>query len=126
MVKRSNISAGLVRGILIISSLMLPACGGLKNANTGANSQAKQAPTVVEVTTFKAVSRQVPVYIQATGSLVAQEQSDIAPQVSGQIIATPVDVGAFVGQGNVIARLDDRDARLRLQQAQSNEQQAQS
>src|SRR5262249_46380220 len=49
---------------------------------------------------------------------------DVAPEVSGLVIATPVDVGAFLKQGAVIIRLDDRDARLRLQQAQAAERQA--
>lgn len=125
MLKGNRISAALLSGLLIILPLVA-ACGrGSKTANTNASLQTNNAASV-EVTTAKAVSRQVPAFIQTTGSLVAQEQSDIAPQVSGQVIATPVDVGAFVAQGDVIARLDDRDARLRLQQAQSNEQQAQS
>jgi len=70
------------------------------------------------------VSRQVPAYIQATGSLVADETSDVAPEVSGQVIATPVNVGTFVRQGTVVARLNDRDARLRLQQATAGVKQA--
>ena len=80
----------------------------------------------VAVTTSKAVARQVPSYIQATGSLSANEESDVAPQTSGQVVATPVSVGAFVRQGAVIARLNDRDARLRLQQAQAGVLQAQA
>ncbi|HYY42849.1 MAG TPA: efflux RND transporter periplasmic adaptor subunit, partial [Pyrinomonadaceae bacterium] len=54
----------------------------------------------------------------------AQETSDVAPQTSGQIVATPVSVGAFVRQGDVIARLNPRDAQLRYQQAQASVQQA--
>ncbi|HEY0375832.1 MAG TPA: efflux RND transporter periplasmic adaptor subunit [Pyrinomonadaceae bacterium] len=88
----------------------------------GAGARSGGAP--VAVTTSKAVARQVPAYVQATGSLSANETSDVAPQTSGQVIATPVGVGAFVRQGAVIARLNDRDARLRLQQAQAGVQQA--
>lgn len=125
MLKRNKISAVFLSGLLLTLPL-LAACGrGAKTVDANANSQAK-TPTAVDVTTAQAVSRQVPAFIQTTGSLVAEEQSDIASQVSGQIIATPVDVGAFVGRGDVIARIDDRDARLRLQQSQSNEEQAQS
>ncbi|MGH9944276.1 MAG: efflux RND transporter periplasmic adaptor subunit, partial [Pyrinomonadaceae bacterium] len=58
------------------------------------------------------------------GSLVADETSDVASQASGQVVATPVGVGAFVRQGDVIARLNDADARLRLQQAEAGVQQA--
>ena len=81
-------------------------------------------PTPVQIVRAAAAARTVPSYIQATGSLAAQETSDLAPETSGQVIATPVDVGASVSQGSVIARLDDRDARLRVQQAQAAEQQA--
>ncbi|HEX8293687.1 MAG TPA: efflux RND transporter periplasmic adaptor subunit, partial [Pyrinomonadaceae bacterium] len=69
-------------------------------------------------------ARDVPSYVQATGSLVAEETSDVATQASGQVVSTPVNVGAFVRQGDVIARLNERDARLRLQQAQSGVAQA--
>jgi multidrug resistance efflux pump len=68
--------------------------------------------------------RQVASFLEVTGSLAAQEESSVAPETSGQIIATPVDVGAFVSRGTVLARLDDRDARLRLQQAQAGVGQA--
>lgn len=45
--------------------------------------------------------------------------------MSRQVISTSVDVGDFVQRGQVIARLDDKDARLKLEQAQSAEAQAQ-
>ncbi|HKQ51802.1 MAG TPA: efflux RND transporter periplasmic adaptor subunit [Pyrinomonadaceae bacterium] len=78
----------------------------------------------IAVTTSKATARQVPSYVQATGSLSANETSDVAPQTSGQVVATPINVGAFVRQGAVIVRINDRDARLRLAQAQAGVQQA--
>ncbi len=89
-------------------------------AETGAASEL--AP--VAVSTSPAVTQSVAAYLQATGSFAADESSDVAPETSGQVVATPVDVGAFVGAGAVIARLDDRDARLRLQQAEAAERQA--
>jgi len=123
---RNKISAALLSALLIVTGL-LAACGGkAKTASSNTNSQPTSNSAVIDVATEQATSRGVPEFIQTTGSLVADEQSDIAPQVSGQIVATAVDVGAFVRRGEVIARLDDRDARYRLQQAQSNEQQAQS
>jgi multidrug resistance efflux pump len=70
--------------------------------------------------------REVPSYIQATGSLIADETSNVAPQVSGQVISTPVNIGAFVRQGEVIARLNPRDPQLRLAQAQAGVAQAEA
>jgi multidrug efflux pump subunit AcrA (membrane-fusion protein) len=96
--------------------------GGGKREAGAAGGGGEAAP--VTVTTARAIAREVPSYIQATGSLVAEESSDVAPQASGQVVATPVSVGAFVRQGTVLARLNDRDARLRLQQAQAGVLQA--
>ncbi len=79
---------------------------------------------MVQVVT--AESRPVAAAVQVTGSFVAKEISDVAPQAAGRVIETPVDVGAFVQQGQVIAKLEDRDAQLRLDQALAGEQQAEA
>jgi multidrug efflux pump subunit AcrA (membrane-fusion protein) len=50
----------------------------------------------------------------------------VAPETNGVIKTTPVDVGSYVTQGQVIARLDDRDPKLRLQQAQAARAQAEA
>jgi multidrug efflux pump subunit AcrA (membrane-fusion protein) len=118
-------------GLLLALALFGAACGRSEpranakaNTNAGGAEAGRTEAAPVVVTTAVATAREVPSYIQATGSLVADETSDVAPQASGQVIATPVGVGAFVRQGAVLARLNDRDARLRLQQAQAGVQQA--
>jgi RND family efflux transporter MFP subunit len=80
----------------------------------------------VKVSTAEAVTRQVPLSIDATGSFIADEVSDIASETEGRVAATPVGVGDFVRKGAVIARLDDRAATLRLQQAIAAERQAEA
>jgi multidrug efflux pump subunit AcrA (membrane-fusion protein) len=121
---------------LLASSLLFTSCGRTESkadaagadargrSGNAAGAQPEAAP--VMVTTATATAREVPSYIQATGSLIAEETSNVAPQTSGQVISTPVNVGAFVRQGQVIARLDDRDARFRLQQAQAGVSQAEA
>jgi multidrug efflux pump subunit AcrA (membrane-fusion protein) len=120
--------------VLVAIALAASACGksnsgarqGNKNARgeTGAGAaEAADAPAIA-VTTVRVETREVPSFIQATGSLVANESSDVAPQTSGQVVSTPINIGAFVRQGAVIARLNDRDARLRLRQSQAAVQQA--
>jgi RND family efflux transporter MFP subunit len=69
--------------------------------------------------TAKATIRNVPAYIQATGSFIAEESSDVAPAVGGRVAATPVEIGDFVKKGQVICRLEDRDALLKLDQARA-------
>jgi multidrug resistance efflux pump len=66
----------------------------------------------------------VPAYIQATGSLIADETSDIAPKVAGKVANVSANVGQFVTQGAVIAKIDDSDARRELAAAQARVKQA--
>ncbi len=63
--------------------------------------------------------RQVSAGFAETGSFVADESSDIAPGVPGLVTATPVNVGDFVKQGQVICELDHRDAQLKLEQVRA-------
>ncbi|MDX6695513.1 MAG: hypothetical protein QOF02_3116 [Blastocatellia bacterium] len=118
-------------GLVLAGALCGVGCGrsgpkadakGTARTESVTATTADSAPVVV--TTAAAVAREVPSYIQATGSLSADETSDVAPQASGQVVATPVGVGAFVRQGDVLARINDKDARLRLLQAQAGVQQA--
>lgn len=130
----SRLQATALLCLVFAVALFGAACGRTESRanvrdNTNADGSkrgeagAPETPPVA-VTTDKAIAREVPSYIQATGSLSADETSDVAPQTSGQVVATPVGVGAFVRQGAVIARINDKDARLRLQQAQAGVSQA--
>ncbi len=109
----------------LAAALLLTGCNRSKSDAAKAATPKEDARLAsVAVSTATAITQEMPDYIQVTGSFVADELSDVAPETAGQVIATPVNVGAFVNRGAIIARLDDRDARLRLQQAQAAEQQA--
>ena len=79
---------------------------------------------MIAVTTARAESREVPAVVQTTGSLVADETSNVAPKVAGKVVNVSIDVGDFVGQGAVIARIDDSDPRRRLAAAEARVKQA--
>jgi len=91
-----------------------------------ATTAATQAASAVEVVTAVSEQRDVPTVVRATGTFMADEISDITPLVPGTIIATPVKVGDFVKAGQVVLRLDDRDARIRLKQVEAALQQAEA
>ena len=107
----------------VIAAIVAVSCG-----RTGAGSAGVQAAELkpVRVATSVASSREVAVSISSSGTFTAEEVSELAPLAAGRVVATPVDVGAWVNQGDVIGRLDDRDARLRLEQAEAAQQQAQA
>lgn len=99
--------------LIFAAAIFAAACGSKQSAQA---SSAAAAPKAVIVSTAPAVLRQVSAGFAETGSFVADESSDIAPAVPGLVIATPVNVGDFVKQGQPICELDHRDAQLRLDQ----------
>jgi len=128
LISRKARAAALLAA-LFAATFGLAGCGGSsaesagregKKGSAGESGPARaDAASPVQVSVVRVASRPVPAYIEATGSLAATETSNVASQGSGQVVSTPVNVGAFVRQGTVIARLNERDARLRLQQARA-------
>ncbi|MFZ1699227.1 MAG: efflux RND transporter periplasmic adaptor subunit [Pyrinomonadaceae bacterium] len=100
--------------------------GGKAGSASNANAGESPSGATIAITVGKSESRDIASVIQATGSLTADEASDIAPKTAGKIANISVNVGQFVGGGAVIARIDDRDARLRLSAAQAAVKRAQA
>ena len=101
--------------------LMTVACGSSDSNRGGrANSNSEESPqTTVAITVGKSESRDIAASIQATGSVTADETSDVAPKTAGKIANLSVNAGQFISGGAVIARVDDRDARLQLASAEA-------
>jgi len=59
-------------------------------------------------------------------AFIAARQFAIAPKVTGYIVAVPVTDNQHVNSGDVIARIDDRDYRIALDQAQAQVASAQA
>ena len=117
--------------IMICASLVIGsvACGSGQRGNgnrAGSNAANAEEQPAITITVGKSELRDIPSTIQATGSLVANETSDVAPKVAGKIANISANVGQFVSGGSVLAKIDDRDARLRLAQAQAGVKQAQA
>ncbi len=49
--------------------------------------------------------------------MTGDQQTDVAPSVAGKVVAIGVELGSYVRRGQMIVRLDDVDAKLRVQQA---------
>jgi RND family efflux transporter MFP subunit len=114
--------------LLSVAAIALLAAAGCSKAGKEISlTEAATGPAkMVKVSTVRAVTRQVSSSVQVTGSFLAEESSDVAPPAAGRVIATPVDAGAFVKEGQILAKLEDRDAQLRLQAALASEQQAEA
>jgi RND family efflux transporter MFP subunit len=106
----------------VFALIFICGCSGRREVQAAAQGATKK----VTVTTASARVRTVPAAFEETGSFVADETSDIAPPVAGRVVATPVNVGDFVKEGQVVCELDHRDAQLKLEQAKAQLDQAES
>ena len=117
----------LIATVLGLAIVVAAGCGGSKPAAVSKETPAAQGPAKTpSVTTVLASTREVSATVQATGSFVAKDASDVAPEIAGRIVETPVNVGDFVKEGQVIAHMENRDATLKLEQAVAAETQAEA
>ncbi len=94
-------------------------CSSTRSETTQRSANTDNSAELVSVTVSTAELRDIPAVIQATGSVSADESSNVAPKVAGKISNLGINVGDFVSSGSVIARVDDRDARLQLAAAEA-------
>lgn len=84
---------------------------GEKTASTLDDAPRGGPPVVV------AVARETPLRTPATlaGKLAARRAVDLASEIAGRLVEVRAEVGDFLRQGDVAFRLDDRDARLEVE-----------
>jgi RND family efflux transporter MFP subunit len=100
--------------------LLASGCGrDQRSPETKAEAEASQAPPPVDVTTAAAITRGLQRGVEVVGSLVADEEVIISAQAPGELAELNVDFGAYVGRGQIIARIDPRDAKLKVEQAEA-------
>lgn len=109
--------------LALSTTVFIASCGGVKTAETTASAKDKTTE-VVETATESAIVRNLPTFFEATGTLASDAQTDVAPTIAGKIIQVSFDVGSYVNKGDVLVRLDPRDAQIRLEtaEAQVNQQ----
>lgn len=84
-----------------------------------ANAAVAATPEAVDVTTAAAITRSLQRTVEVVGSLAADEEVVIAAQAAGELSQLNVDFGSYVTQGQVIAVIDQRDAKLKVEQAEA-------
>ncbi|EAR23573.1 efflux RND transporter periplasmic adaptor subunit [Nitrococcus mobilis] len=55
--------------------------------------------------------------LDATGYVTARREATVSSKITGKLVAVPIEEGDRVSEGQVLARLDDRDVKARLQLA---------
>jgi len=75
--------------------------------------------TAVPVTVAEAERRDVPLTVDALGTVVPLESVVVRTQLDGQLMEVNFREGQEVAKGDVLAQVDDRNAKAALQQAEA-------
>jgi RND family efflux transporter MFP subunit len=101
-------------------------CTGQPTASASAAAAPEKpvaaAPRAVKV--FQAVEQRVPRTVASTGALAADDTVVLGVKVPGRLVEQAVDLGTRVRRGQVVARIDATDYKLRVEQAEAALQQA--
>src|SRR5499426_4729568 len=115
-------SRSLFLAALVVAATLAAACANSQakdEANTASNSQPTATPTPVDVTTAPAITRNLQRDVEVVGSFAADEEVVVAAQAAGELSQINVDFGSYVTQGQIIATIDQRDANLKVEQAEA-------
>jgi multidrug efflux pump subunit AcrA (membrane-fusion protein) len=99
-------------------ALLALAAGAACSRDGRADAQGKQ--TRIPITAATVAAREVPRSVEVTGTLLPFEEVVLTNDHPGTVEAVRVDLGDRVEPGQLLLRLDDREARLALAQAEAN------
>lgn len=104
--------------VILVLPLILIACG--KSADgTSPAKPVSQAPMPVRVTTFPLQDVVLYPELSAQAQVTSRNISKISAEISARVDSLPVEPGQRIAKGRIVARLDCRDERIALQQAQA-------
>src|SRR3990172_4332357 len=76
-----------------------------------------RTPMTVELAPV--VRQEVVDYIMVVGNLIGEATVDVVPRVAGRIDGIPVKLGDRVAKGQLVAKIEDREIREQINQAQA-------
>ena len=97
------------RAIPLLAGLLAVACGDAP----------PQAPPPVRVQVAKAGAQALPQTIASVGSFESPDMTTVASEINGRVVELDVPEGRRVAAGQLLARLDDAEARASLRQARA-------
>jgi membrane fusion protein, multidrug efflux system len=101
------------------------ALGQVQKPSTPVAQVSGEPPKSVEVQIVAATTSPMPRYLLVTGELQADKETLVAADAMGKVLRVPIERGTVVKLGEVLVQLDDRSAKLALEEAQANQDLAQ-
>jgi len=93
--------------------------GGSGGSTGRAGSGAGAGRSMMTVELAPVTRQEVVDYITVVGNLVGEATVDIVPRVAGRIESIPVKLGDRVAKGQLITKIEDREIREQINQAQA-------
>jgi multidrug efflux pump subunit AcrA (membrane-fusion protein) len=120
--KKRLVASG-VAGAAVLA--LLAGCGGTKSEHAAA--PAAVAPATFSGVQFAQVATEaVPVVRELAGSVQAAVVSQVAARIMAQALAVQAAEGDVVTKGQLLVRLDDRELRAKVLQAEAGKRQAEA
>jgi membrane fusion protein (multidrug efflux system) len=107
-------------GLAPLTLLLMTGCG---NTEAKLPAKAEEPPQPISVSLVAAQERTLPTTLDVTGTLMADAQTDIASEIEQRVVEISVERGQYVTAGQVVARMDDQDAKNQLHEAEATEAQ---
>jgi len=106
----------LVQAASILTvALVVPGCRG-----RDAVAKPGDGGVVVAVAVAPVVQQSVARTLRLTGSLIAEEEAEVAAETGGRVVATPVERGASVQEGEALLRIAATEADASAREAEAN------
>jgi HlyD family secretion protein len=109
----------LLVSAMVIVSLGIAGCGPKKAKAAGGRPGMAGKNQTVTVTTAAVTRMTIQNSITLNGKVKPVREAEISAKVSGKVSQIYFELGQTVKQGDVLFKLDDRDARLNLEQAEA-------
>jgi membrane fusion protein (multidrug efflux system) len=108
---------GTVSVILPVFVIAAVGCG---TGVQGESSSAGTAPPPLVVNATAAIERPIQRFLEVTGTLAPQEEAEVAAEVQGRVIATPVERGTRVADGDALVRISSAEMEAQVAEADAN------
>jgi HlyD family secretion protein len=109
-----NFKSILITGIILVSAIIgITVFFLISNGSDSGNNNVKFKEVIVERGTFQII-------VMANGVVKSIDRIEIKSKASGEIVELPVEEGDFISKGDLIARLDQKDERAEVAQAQAD------
>jgi len=112
--------------VVIVALLVLAVWAAARQIEAKRSLKPAPQQTAIPVTVAAVTVAEMASLLEVTGTVEADRKVTLAVQIPGKLTAVTADEGDRVSAGQVILRLDDRDARAQLAQAQAAVQAAEA